>query len=61
VPQEMRIDGIDDVKYASLLRVPLTSQHQNCADSGAMAMATVLQRVENPNLPQETSCCKATL
>jgi DNA-binding LacI/PurR family transcriptional regulator len=51
VPQEMRIVGIDDVKYASLLPVPLTTQHQNCADIGAMAMATMLQRIENPNLP----------
>jgi DNA-binding LacI/PurR family transcriptional regulator len=51
VPHEMRIVGIDDVKYASLLPVPLTTQHQNCADIGAMAMATMLQRIENPNLP----------
>ena len=51
VPQEMRIVGIDDVKYASLLPVPLTTQHQNCADIGAMAMATMLQRIENSNLP----------
>jgi DNA-binding LacI/PurR family transcriptional regulator len=51
VPQEMRIVGIDDVKYASLLPVPLTTQHQNCADIGAMAMATMLQRIESPNLP----------
>jgi GntR family transcriptional regulator, arabinose operon transcriptional repressor len=51
VPQEMRIVGIDDVKYASLLPVPLTTQHQNCADIGAMAMATMLQRIENPKLP----------
>ena len=47
----MRIVGIDDVKYASLFPVPLTTQHQNCADIGAMAMVTMLQRVENPNLP----------
>jgi GntR family transcriptional regulator, arabinose operon transcriptional repressor len=51
VPREMRIVGIDDVKYASLLPVPLTSQRQNCADIGAIAMATMLQRIENPNLP----------
>lgn len=56
----VRIVGIDDVKYASLLPVPLTSQHQNCADIGAIAMATMLQRIENPNL-LETSCCKPTL
>jgi GntR family transcriptional regulator, arabinose operon transcriptional repressor len=51
VPEEMRIVGIDDVKYASLLPVPLTTQHQNCADIGATAMATMLQRLEKPDLP----------
>jgi GntR family transcriptional regulator, arabinose operon transcriptional repressor len=51
VPEEMRIVGIDDVKSSSLLPVPLTTQHQNCADIGAMAMVTMLQRVEKPDLP----------
>ncbi len=51
VPEEIRIVGIDDVKYASLLPVPLTTQHQNCADIGAIAMLTMLERVENPTLP----------
>jgi GntR family transcriptional regulator of arabinose operon len=51
VPDEIRIVGIDDVKYSSLLPVPLTTQHQNCADIGAMAMVTMLQRVEKPDLP----------
>ena len=51
VPDQMRIVGIDDVKYASLLPVPLTTQHQNCADIGAMALATMLQRLEQPDLP----------
>lgn len=51
VPEEVRIVGIDDVKYARLLPVPLTTQHQNCADIGAMAMATMLQRLSNRDLP----------
>jgi GntR family transcriptional regulator, arabinose operon transcriptional repressor len=51
VPEEICIAGIDDVKYSSLLPVPLTTQHQNCADIGAMAMVTMLQRVEKPDLP----------
>jgi protein O-GlcNAc transferase len=46
VPEEIRIVGIDDVKYSGLLPVPLTTQHQNCADIGAMAMVTMLQRVK---------------
>ena len=51
VPHEMRVAGIDDVKYAGLLPVPLTTQHQNCQDIGSMALRTMLQRVENPSLP----------
>jgi DNA-binding LacI/PurR family transcriptional regulator len=51
VPEEIRIVGIDDVKYAALLPIPLTTQHQNCADIGAMALATMLQRLEKPSLP----------
>jgi GntR family transcriptional regulator, arabinose operon transcriptional repressor len=51
VPEEIRIVGVDDVKYASLLPVPLTTQHQNCAEIGAMAMATMLQRLEKPDQP----------
>jgi len=51
VPHDIRIVGIDDVKYASLLPVPLTTQHQNCSDIGAMALVTMLQRLEKPDLP----------
>ncbi len=51
VPEEIRIVGIDDVKYAGLLPVPLTTQHQNCADIGATAMTTMLQRLQKPDLP----------
>lgn len=51
IPEEIRIVGIDDVKYASLLPIPLTTQHQPCLDIGAVAMSTMLQRLENPNLP----------
>lgn len=51
VPDEIRIVGIDDVKYASLLPVPLTTQRQPCLDIGAVAMSTMLQRLENPSLP----------
>jgi GntR family transcriptional regulator of arabinose operon len=43
--------GIDDVKYASLLPVPLTTHHQNCADIGSIAMVTMLERIERPELP----------
>jgi GntR family transcriptional regulator, arabinose operon transcriptional repressor len=51
VPDEVRMAGIDDVKYASLLSVPLTTIHQPCADIGATAVSTMLERLRHPRLP----------
>jgi len=51
VPGEVRMAGIDDVKYASLLSVPLTTIHQPCADIGAQAVSTMVERLRNPTLP----------
>jgi GntR family transcriptional regulator of arabinose operon len=51
VPEEIRIVGIDDVKYASLLPTPLTTEHQNCNNIGAAALSAMLDRIENPLLP----------
>jgi DNA-binding LacI/PurR family transcriptional regulator len=51
IPEDVRIVGIDDVKYASLLPVPLTTMHQNCPAIGVIAMATMLERLEHPDLP----------
>jgi GntR family transcriptional regulator of arabinose operon len=51
IPGELRIVGMDDVKYASLLPVPLTTIHQDCAGIGMVAMAAMLERLEHPELP----------
>jgi len=51
IPHEVRIVGMDDVRYASLLPVPLTTVHQDCAGIGAVAMATMLERLKRPKLP----------
>jgi GntR family transcriptional regulator of arabinose operon len=51
VPGKLRLAGIDDVKYASLLSVPLTTLHQPCADMGAIAVSTMLERLRHPKLP----------
>jgi DNA-binding LacI/PurR family transcriptional regulator len=51
VPQQIRLCGIDDVKYASLLSVPLTTVHQPCEKMGAEAVAAMIQRIRNPDLP----------
>lgn len=51
IPEEVRIVGMDDARYANLLPVPLSTIHQDCAGIGTAAMATMLQRLEHPELP----------
>ena len=51
IPRQIRMVGIDDVKYASFLPIPLTTQHQPCQDIGRVAMATMLERLRNADLP----------
>ena len=51
VPSQVRVAGIDDVKYAELLRVPLTTVRQPCTAIGEAAFGTMLDRVENPDAP----------
>lgn len=43
--------GVDDVSYARFLPTPLTSLRQDCAEIGAVAMATMLERVQRPDQP----------
>ena len=50
IPRDVAIVGIDDVEYASLLPVPLTTVHQPCREIGEAALAAMLERVERPNL-----------
>lgn len=51
IPEDIRIVGIDDVKYARLLPVPLTTQRQPCKDIGRTALGIMLDRISNPDLP----------
>lgn len=51
IPEDIRIVGFDDVKYARLLPVPLTTEHQPCRDLGRVALAVMLDRISNPDLP----------
>jgi len=51
VPDEVRMAGIDDVKYASLLPVPLTTIHQPCSQIGLTAVEAMVQRLHKPDLP----------
>lgn len=50
IPRDIRIVGIDDVEYASLLPVPLTTVHQPCREIGEAAMAAMLSRLEQPGM-----------
>lgn len=51
IPENIRVVGFDDVKYSRLLPVPLTTQHQPCKDIGKVALAVMLDRISNPDLP----------
>ena len=51
VPADIRIAAFDDVRYAELLPVPLTTLHQPCLEIGAAAVAAMLDRIANPGLP----------
>jgi GntR family transcriptional regulator, arabinose operon transcriptional repressor len=51
VPRDVRLVGIDDVPYASLLPVPLTTLRQPTRQIGEAALATMLERVVRPDLP----------
>jgi GntR family transcriptional regulator, arabinose operon transcriptional repressor len=51
VPEDVRITGVDDLKYASLLSVPLTTIHQPCRVIGAAAVETIIQRIAMPTMP----------
>jgi DNA-binding LacI/PurR family transcriptional regulator len=51
VPGDVRLVGIDDLDYAALLPVPLTTLRQPTHEIGAAAMAAMLDRVGRASLP----------
>lgn len=51
VPEDVRVTGMDDVRYASMLQTPLTTIRQPCLDLGATALAVMLDRISHPNMP----------
>ena len=50
IPRDLKIVGIDDVEYASLLPVPLTTVHQPCREIGEAALAAMLARIGQPGM-----------
>jgi GntR family transcriptional regulator of arabinose operon len=51
VPSQVKVTGIDDVRYASMLQTPLTTIHQPCLELGAAAMTMMLNRIARPSMP----------
>jgi DNA-binding LacI/PurR family transcriptional regulator len=51
VPRNLRVVGCDDVKYATLLSVPLTTVHQPCREIAVTAFRAMLDRLADPTLP----------
>jgi GntR family transcriptional regulator of arabinose operon len=52
IPDQVRIVGIDDVQYAALLPVPLTTVQQPCRAIGAAGVAAMLERLASPEIPR---------
>lgn len=48
VPEDIRVIGFDDVKYARLVRVPLTTLRQPCEAIGDAAVDAMLSRIARP-------------
>jgi len=51
VPHDLSVVGYDDVRYAHLLRVPLTTVSQPCEQIGLAAAQVMIERIRNPHLP----------
>ena len=61
VPDQVKMVGIDDVRYASHLRVPLTTLRQPCQEIGEMAFLAMLSRIAEPQLPARDILLACTL
>jgi GntR family transcriptional regulator of arabinose operon len=61
VPRDVRMVGIDDVDYATVLPVPLTTLRQPLRQIGAAALAAMLDRVSGSDLPTRDILLHGTL
>jgi len=51
VPDDIRMVGFDDVRFATLLSVPLTTMHQPCREIATVALRAMLDRIADPTMP----------
>jgi DNA-binding LacI/PurR family transcriptional regulator len=54
VPQDLRLVGFDNVRFASLLSTPLTTIEQPIRDIAITAFSALRERMTNPTLPPRT-------
>ena len=57
VPEDVRVVGFDDVKFATLVSPPLTTVQQPCRDIALTAFRAMMDRLSDPTLP----ACQLTL
>jgi len=48
IPEQLRVAAFDDVRYASLLSIPLTTYRQPCKDIGRSAAEALQFRIHHP-------------
>jgi DNA-binding LacI/PurR family transcriptional regulator len=51
VPEDVRVVGFDDVKFATLVSPALTTARQPCRELASVAFHAMLDRLAEPNLP----------
>jgi hypothetical protein len=51
VPQDIRVVGFDDAKYATVVSVPLTTIRQSCRDIAITAFSAMMERIAEPTRP----------
>ena len=54
VPKDLRLVGFDNVRFASLLTIPLTTMEQPCRDIAITAFNALCERIKDPTLPPRT-------
>ncbi|MEM7311512.1 MAG: GntR family transcriptional regulator [Planctomycetota bacterium] len=54
VPSTVRVVGFDDVRYATLLSVSLTTISQPCREIAQVAFRTMQERIQEPTIPPRT-------
>jgi hypothetical protein len=51
VPEDLQLVGFDDVRFANLLTIPLTTMQQPCRDIALTAFNCIRERIASPSIP----------